>query len=78
MPTLLIWRGYKFRFYSSDMQEPPHVHIAKDGGSAKVWLLDLDVAYQHGYNEREMKDLLAVVAENRDAWIRSWNDFFGF
>lgn len=77
MPTLLIWRGYKFRFYSSDMPEPPHVHIMKDEKSAKVWLQNLDVEYRHGYNEREMKELLSVVAENKEAWIGAWNDFFG-
>jgi hypothetical protein len=33
MPTLLIWRGYKFRFYALDVDEPPHVHIVKDGKS---------------------------------------------
>ena len=53
------------------------MHIAKDGRSAKVWLRNLEVEYRHGYNEREMGELLAVVAENRDAWIRAWNDFFG-
>ena len=36
MPTLLIWRGYKFRFYDLDVDEPPHVHIVKDGSSLKV------------------------------------------
>jgi len=77
MPTLLIWRGYKFRFYSSDMAEPPHVHIAKDGNSAKVWLRSLEVEYRHGYTERELKELLALVAENRDVWIGTWNEFFG-
>jgi len=29
MPTLLVWRGYKFRFYALDMDEPPHVHIVR-------------------------------------------------
>lgn len=77
MPTLLIWRGYKFRFYASDMFEPPYVHIAKDGNSAKVRLRSLEVEYRRGYNEREMAELLRVVAENRDAWIERWNEFFG-
>ena len=31
MPTLLVWQGYKFRFYALDADEPPHVHIVKDG-----------------------------------------------
>lgn len=38
----------------------------------------LEVEYQYGYNEREMKKLLAIVSENRDAWIGVWNEFFGF
>jgi hypothetical protein len=37
----------------------------------------LDVECRKGYNEREMRELLAVIAENRDAWIGTWNDFFG-
>ena len=60
------------------MEEPPHVHIVKDGNAAKVWLKNLGVAYTHGYDEREMKELLDVVAQNRDAWIGAWNEFFGF
>ena len=77
MPTLLIWRGYKFRFYASDRLEPPHVHVSKDGNAAKVWLESLDVEYARGYNEREMSQLSAIVAENRDEWIERWNGFFG-
>ena len=48
MPTLLIWHGYRFRFYSLDRPEPPHVHIAKDGHDAKVWLTSLEVAFNKG------------------------------
>ena len=78
MPTLLIWRGHKFRFYASDGPEPPHVHIVKDSKSAKVWLRSMEIEYLQGYSEREMRELMAVIAENRNAWIGVWNDFFGF
>lgn len=37
MPTILI-DGYKFRFYSSDIDEPPHVHVIRDDKVAKIWL----------------------------------------
>ncbi|WP_157014245.1 DUF4160 domain-containing protein [Mesorhizobium xinjiangense] len=77
MPTLLIWHGYKFRFYALDRDEPPHVHVAKDGKSLKVWLHSLEVARNSGYDEREVSRLLAVIAERRDEWIGAWNDFFG-
>ncbi len=77
MPTLLIWRGYKFRFYALDMDEPPHVHIAKDGKSLKVWLGSLEIAQNRGYTEMETARLLAIVAERRDEWMGAWNEFFG-
>ena len=68
MPTLLIWQGYKFRFYSLDMDEPPHVHVFKDGKSLKVWLQNLEVASNKGYNDRELARLLEIVAEHRNDW----------
>ena len=77
MPTLLIWHGHKFRFYALDRDEPPHVHIVKDGNSLKIWLRSLEVARNRGYNERDVALLTAVVAERRDEWIGAWNDFFG-
>lgn len=78
MPTLLIWHGYKFRFYALDKGEPPHVHVFKDGKSLKVWLRNLEVARNTGYNERDVAQLLAVVSEHRDEWVETWHDFFGF
>lgn len=77
MPTLLIWQGYKFRFYALDIGEPPHVHVAKDGKSLKVWLRSMEIASNNGYNDHEVARLIAVVAERRDDWIGVWNDFFG-
>jgi hypothetical protein len=77
MPTLLIWHGYKFRFYALDVGEPPHVHIVKDGKSLKVWLKNLEVAQNKGYSDQEIARLLNVAAEHRDQWIGDWNDFFG-
>lgn len=77
MPTLLVWRGHKFRFYASDGPEPPHIHVVKGTKSAKIWLHNLAVAYQRGYNDREMRALMDITEENRNAWIASWNEFFG-
>ena len=77
MPTLLIWHGYRFRFYALDRDEPPHVHVVKDGKSLKVWLQSLEVARNQGYNDKEVARLLAVIAERQDDWIGAWNDFFG-
>jgi hypothetical protein len=59
------------------MDEPPHVHIVKDGKSLKVWLRSLEIARNRGYTEAEIARLLAIVVERRDEWTDAWNDFFG-
>ena len=47
MPTIFI-EGYKFRFYSSDLNEPPHVHVIRAERVAKIWLDSLEVEYNRG------------------------------
>jgi ribosome modulation factor len=77
MPTLLIWRGHKFRFYALDVGEPPHVHIVKEARSLKLWLRSLEVAHNKGYSDQEVGRLLKVASEHRDEWLGVWSDFFG-
>ena len=48
MPTICI-EGFKFRFYASDVNEPPHVHVLRDERVAKIWLSTFAVEYNHGY-----------------------------
>jgi uncharacterized protein DUF4160 len=45
MPVILRVNGYKFFFYEADVaNEPPHVHVSKEGNEAKVWLNPIKVA----------------------------------
>ena len=45
MPVVLRVNGYKFFFYEADVaNEPPHVHILKDGNEGKFWLDPIRVA----------------------------------
>ncbi len=64
MPTILI-DGYKFRFYSSDIFEPPHVHIIKAEKVAKIWLQPISVQYNRGYNPAELNRLLKLTRKNQ-------------
>jgi len=38
MPVVLRVKGYKFWFYEVDLDEPPHVHVGKEGKEAKYWI----------------------------------------
>ena len=45
MPVVLRVAGYKFFFYQADVaNEPPHVHVTKEGNEAKFWLDPIKVA----------------------------------
>ena len=43
MPTVLIIGPYRFFFYSSDGDEPPHVHVKRDDCAAKYWIEPLRI-----------------------------------
>jgi hypothetical protein len=57
MPTILI-EGYKFRFYSSDLNEPPHVHVLREDYEAMVWLQPVVLQHNHGCGQIELNRIL--------------------
>ena len=76
MPTILI-EGYKFRFYSSDIQEPPRVHVIRGDHVAKIWLVDFTVQSNNGYNQRELNRVLELTRENQTRLLEAWHEHFG-
>ncbi|GIK40142.1 MAG: hypothetical protein BroJett011_39750 [Chloroflexota bacterium] len=75
MPTVLI-EGYKFRFYSSDLGEPPHVHVLHDENEAKIWLQPVVLQQNHGYNQTELNRILRLTRQNQERLLEVWNDYF--
>ena len=49
MPTVLRIKGYRIGFFSSDFDEPPHVHVDKGGHTAKFWLDPLQLGKNAGF-----------------------------
>ncbi|NTU62789.1 MAG: DUF4160 domain-containing protein [Chloroflexi bacterium] len=76
MPTVLI-EGYKFRFYSSDGIEPPHVHVLHDNNEAKIWLLPVALQHNHGYSATELDRILRLTRQNQTRLLEVWNADFG-
>jgi hypothetical protein len=75
MPTILI-EGYKFRFYSSDINEPPHVHVIHGENVAKVWLQPVVMEYNRGYNRIELSRILKLTRQNQNRLLEVWNAYF--
>ncbi len=75
MPTIFI-EGYKFRFYSSDIHEPPHVHVIRGDSIAKIWLVPVSVEYNRRYNQSELNRILRLTLQNQEKLLEAWNDHF--
>ena len=75
MPTILI-AGYKFQFYSSDENEPPHVHVLQAGNVAKIWLQTFEVEYNYGYHSAELNKILKLTRDNQARLLERWNEHF--
>lgn len=64
MPTVLRSGPYRFFFYSSDHDEPPHVHIERDDRIAKFWLDPVRLAS-------------SGARKHRDDLLEAWHAYFG-
>ena len=75
MPTISI-AGYKFRFYSSDVHEPPHVHVIHDDNEAKIWLDQVQLEYNRGYTRAALKRVLKLTEQNQTRLLEAWHEYF--
>jgi hypothetical protein len=76
MPTVLRWKGYRFFFYSADGWEPAHVHVTKDEKEAKIWLENVSVAVNLGFTAQDLNEIVKKTRDERESFLRSWNDYF--
>jgi hypothetical protein len=77
MPTVLVIRGYKFKFFSNENDEPTHVHVTKGSGTAKIWLEpEVSVEYSYNFTVRENRDIEEIVKENLETLRKAWHDYF--
>lgn len=82
MPTVLRHGGYRFFFHSNEgsPREPPHVHVERDGRTAKVRLgttAPLLDASGDGFSARELLAILRIVADHRAIMEDRWHEHFG-
>ena len=76
MPTIII-ESYKFRFYSSDGNEPPHVHVLREDNEAKIWLQPVVVEYNLRYSGVELNRILKLSRQHQARLLEVWNAYFG-
>ena len=76
MPSILDVEGFRFFFFSDERQEPPHVHVEKGEGAAKLWLQPVRVAYTHDLTPTEIRRIRELTFEHQAAFVERWNEYF--
>jgi hypothetical protein len=77
VPTALRSGPYRVYFYSHEPNEPPHVHVDRDDGSAKFWLDPVALACNLGFPAHELTRIEAIVRRNAADLLRQWHDHLG-
>ena len=75
MPTTII-NGYRFRFYSSDINEPPHIHVIREKNVTKIWLNTLKVEYNRGYGKTKLNRIVRLTEKNQRRLLEVWYEHF--
>lgn len=76
MPTVLQIGPYIFIFFSSDQNEPAHIHVKRDRQIAKYWLEPVALATNRGFKDHELNKIERLVEENREKFVEAWHDYF--
>ena len=76
MPTVLREGPYRFFFYASDREEPPHVHVERDRSTAKFWLEPVRLQHCGGLRPSETRRITRTVAENEKLLLEAWHEYF--
>jgi len=77
MPTILLKEGFRFFFYSSEGNEPVHIHVTKGDAIGKIWLHpDLEIGYLHNFTISEKKRITEIVTMNSKYFKMKWNEHF--
>jgi hypothetical protein len=76
MPTVLRVGPYRFFFYASDGDEPPHIHVERDDSEAKFWLEPVKLERSVGFRPRERQRIGRLVREHQTTLLEKWHEFF--
>ena len=76
MPTVLRTGPYRFFFYATDRDEPPHVHVEREDKLIKFWLDPIRLQYSIGFSRREIRRIEKIVQEQGKQLLEAWDAYF--
>ncbi len=77
MPTILRVGPYRFFFYSSDRDEPKHVHVEREDSIAKFWIDPVRLQKSGGFRRPEIARIMKITQEYNKEITEAWHEYFG-
>ena len=74
MPTVLREKGYRIGFFSSEPDEPPHVHVHKAGCEAKFWLMPVQLSWSKGFRAGDLREIALILEAHENELLEAWNE----
>lgn len=73
MPKIAEWKMFVFFFYSYDLKERPHLHVAKQhqfNTTAKIWLTpNIELFSKGNLTAKESREVLAFIRQNEEYFL---------
>ena len=76
MPTIDNIGPYRFYFYSSDANEPPHIHVKREKFTAKFWLHPIRLQKSKGFSGYDLRKIQKLIEQNKEIFKEKWNEYF--
>jgi hypothetical protein len=76
MPTVLRKYGFVFYFYAHEPTEPPHVHVDCGGGTVKLWLNPVRVAWTADLKPAAVRQAVQLAERYEKHLVEKWHEFF--
>jgi hypothetical protein len=80
MPTVLRKDGFAVRIYFND-DLPPHVHVFKGGGQARISLGSGTESPQlvelEGMSDKDAAKALSIIIEHQVELLQRWEEYHG-
>ena len=74
MPTILRVKGCRIGFYSSEPAEAVHVHVVKAGCEAKFWIAPVQLSWNKGFRETELREIARILEAHENELMEAWNE----
>ena len=55
-------------------EETVHVHVQKAGCEAKFWLSPIQLSWNKGFREAQLKEIVRLLEKNEAMLIEAWNE----